>query len=622
MMMIKNQQRKKATTQTTPNQAAPTTNRVGTRHILSPNRKNVVESPLGFDWHNEPSLCLQEVNGSVHYREWGVRTRLGDILRRGCNADERFSRLDIFYLMFPPQELALMLFSTNEQLTRNRGVPTTVGELLKFLGIVILSTKYEFTTRASLWSKTAATKYELPPNFGRLGMNRKRFDEIWKNIRFAYQPTEKHPDMSSERQRWLLVDGFVKNFNDHRKETFIPSDLICVDESISRWYGQGGDWINHGLPMYVAIDRKPENGCEIQNSACGRSGVMLQLNIVKTAKEQAAIDQEEGVNNNILHGTKILKQLVSPWAFSDRLVCADSYFASVVAVEELRTMKLRFIGVVKTATRRYPMQYLASRRLHARGDRMGVVHKDMETGIPDMLAFVWMDRERRYFVASAGSLTAGDPYCRSRWRQVNKSPNAEPEKVTLQIPIPRAAELYYSCCGKIDQHNRDRQDTLGIERKLKTHDWSLRVNLTIFGMIVVDTWKVYSQLSFGEEDDNQRESQKNFYGNLAAELIDNNYDRVGGARAKRRSDSSDDEIIDSFPKSGVDAHLTPTKIRRNDKNDRGTHSFQGRCRVCKLKTTYQCSVCRDDPNIKDQGWLCHTKNGKTCFPEHLAAHHS
>ena len=33
--------------------------------------------------------------------------------------------------------------------------------------------------------------------------------------------------------------------------------------------------------MYVAIDRKPESECEIQNSACGRSGIMMRLQIVK-----------------------------------------------------------------------------------------------------------------------------------------------------------------------------------------------------------------------------------------------------------------------------------------------------------------------------------------------------
>ena len=44
-----------------------------------------------------------------------------------------------------------------------------------------------------------------------------------------------------------------------------------MDASISRWYGLGGGWINIGIPMYIDIDRKPENGCDIQNSACGES---------------------------------------------------------------------------------------------------------------------------------------------------------------------------------------------------------------------------------------------------------------------------------------------------------------------------------------------------------------
>ena len=50
---------------------------------------------------------------------------------------------------------------------------------------------------------------------------------------------------------------------------------------MSRWYGKGGDWINDGLPHYVAIERKPENGCKIQTSCCGTSGIMMGLRIVK-----------------------------------------------------------------------------------------------------------------------------------------------------------------------------------------------------------------------------------------------------------------------------------------------------------------------------------------------------
>jgi hypothetical protein len=118
--------------------------------------------------------------------------------------------------------------------------------------------------------------------------------------------------MNSERYRWMRVDDLVHRFNKHRRLFFSPSDRICVDESISRWYGQGGSWINHGPPDYEAIDRKPENGAEIQNAACGRSGIMLSLKLVTSI--------EYGTGKLLLpHGTEIVKELVLPWAQSDRV---------------------------------------------------------------------------------------------------------------------------------------------------------------------------------------------------------------------------------------------------------------------------------------------------------------
>ena len=92
----------------------------------------------------------------------------------------------------------------------------------------------------------------------------------WNN-----QPESRPAHVKHSQYRWRLVDDFVKRFNDYRAEKRIPSEIICVDESINRWYGQGGGWINTGLPHYVAIDRKLENGCEIQDSCCGISEIMM-----------------------------------------------------------------------------------------------------------------------------------------------------------------------------------------------------------------------------------------------------------------------------------------------------------------------------------------------------------
>ena len=83
-----------------------------------------------------------------------------------------------------------------------------------------------------------------------------------------------------------------------------------------------------------------------------------------------------------------------------------------------------------------------------------------------------------------------------RRRQVDETPNADAQRDTLTVKPPKACELYYTTCAAVDQRNRYRQSTLQIETKFQTKDWSKQVNLTIFGMCVVesDNWdQVYTK---------------------------------------------------------------------------------------------------------------------------------
>jgi hypothetical protein len=59
--------------------------------------------------------------------------------------------------------------------------------------------------------------------------------------------------------------------------------------------------------MYVAIDRKPENGCEIQDACCVTSGIMIRLKVVKTKAENKDQQQQQGNKDhaNMLHGTQV-----------------------------------------------------------------------------------------------------------------------------------------------------------------------------------------------------------------------------------------------------------------------------------------------------------------------------
>ena len=59
--------------------------------------------------------------------------------------------------------------------------------------------------------------------------------------------------------------------------------------------------------------------------------------------------------------------------------------------------------------------------------------------------------------------------------------------MNLIVSQPKIAEIYYSTCSAIDKHNRLRQDDLRIEKKVETVNWSTRVNLSIFAMVVVDS---------------------------------------------------------------------------------------------------------------------------------------
>jgi Transposase IS4 len=176
-------------------------------------------------------------------------------------------------------------------------------------------TRFEFTSKDTLWQKESKYAYLPPANFGKTGMTRSRWQGLFSCVRFSAQPPSCPPNMSSEKYRWMLVDDFVTNINNHCSRMFTPSSTICVDESMCRWYGHGGKHINKGLPRYTKIDCKPEDGAEIQNAACAESGVMIQLKLLKNKRSDVETHASEDAG--LPHGAKVLKELLTPWFYSN-----------------------------------------------------------------------------------------------------------------------------------------------------------------------------------------------------------------------------------------------------------------------------------------------------------------
>ena len=62
----------------------------------------------------------------------------------------------------------------------------------------------------------------------------------------------------------------------------------------------------------------------------------------------------------------------------------------------------------------------------------------------DKFAFVWVDRDQRYFISNTSHLKPGIPYERYMLRHVDDSPNEDPVCVEFEFSQPRVAERYYS----------------------------------------------------------------------------------------------------------------------------------------------------------------------------------
>ena len=182
----------------------------------------------------------------------------------------------------------------------------------------------------------------------------------------------------------------------------------------------------------MALDRKPENGLEIQNIACGRLRIMLGLKLVKSAVETARISSQS--HEALDHRTKILVDLCTPWNDKERIVCADSYYASVEASETLLE-NLRFTGVIKSCTKRFPMRYFNNQQLFEKGSYKKLISLRLSSGEQkDIAAVCWLDRTRRHFLSTVGSTSRTVLQERVRWRQFTDGAC----RMVVQVEMPHS----------------------------------------------------------------------------------------------------------------------------------------------------------------------------------------
>jgi len=351
--------------------------------------------------------------------------------------------------------------------------------------------------------------------------------------------------------------------------------------------------VNIGLPTYIALERKPDNGCEMWSMCCSETGIMYKLMIVKDGAAMEA-DFESDVPENYGHGTKVLANLVKGLEMSGRLIVADSFFASVEATEEMMRKGLHFLGTVKRSSRLYPKSHLENVDMEGSNSAGRYGRKMMEATTTisgrerKMYASVWSDKSRHFFI---GTFTSPGirKVTRERWRNVcgdEDNGAITTARTDVEVTMAGSAHTYFKHNGKIDQINGERSKNVDFESTFKVKKWHTRIENGLFGVLCVDTYNLWKACTGGVYKDH-RLNVKQFLRRLSFELVGD---------------------IDDSP-----AGIQPGP----EKNYMGLvkGSVPRKCRgTCKKRTVWICGSCDNHVCIE-----CYDAHFNTCTSAHQVA---
>lgn len=265
--------------------------------------------------------------------------------------------------------------------------------------------------------------------------------------------------------------------------------MLVVDESMSMWLGADGERSQNGLPHITKIKRKPRGvGAEIKCSADAGSRVVLHLEIQKGVDFQRKRKYAD-VHNQ---GTALTLRLTEAYHGTGRIVCGDSAFSSVACALACRAVGLDYMGIVKSATTRFPRKHLLESQYANRGDQ--IVLQGEAEGVM-LTALGWKDHTVQTLISTRGT-TLPDERVSKRVEWVGPGVSDEVES---RIAIPRMLKEYYGAANCVDVANQMRQGVLSVEENIRTKKWSFRIFSTILGMIASDAWWSWK---YAQDEDN------------------------------------------------------------------------------------------------------------------------
>ena len=313
-------------------------------------------------------------------------------------------------------------------------------------------------------------------------------------------------------------------------------------------------------------------------------------------------------------------------------VGGDSWFGSVMSCVELyKRLGLHSTFVVKGNTLLFPMKamYHVLKARHG-PHRAGqwVVFRSTIAEVPIFaVAYAWSKRGVSYFVSMCGRTVP------SEFKYLSHFEDDYGNTACKEIDRPEIAHFLYDFLPLVDEHNKQRQNLLGLERCWLTKDVWFRLVTTLLGMSVVDMHRWHrNKLSNVAASTAIRNANLRFEEGFADELrirqfanrLCSDLKNMRRVRHTRNPHPEGEEVLVRITNAAGQTTRLPTN-RQINKEGRGVGTAVSlNCFLCRKyrdiddktvyrKTIWQCATCRMP--------LCKVAHGMraTCHAEHVAS---
>lgn len=531
---------------------------------------------------------------SPTYGEWGARhfcnrrlqNRFQEAAMLNSNPPTN-SRLDWFLKFLPVTYITSVLIpETNKHVA---GEPLEFPEFLRFLGLLFLmATLNSGDDRKSFFEDTEPSEFEGAPFRLMKYMSKYRFESILQSLRYTNIPSPQVADKFREIRLLLL------SFNEHMAETFKPSWISCLDESMSTWTSR---WT---CPGWMFVPRKPHPvGNEYHTICCGESGIMYAMELVE--------GKDKPVNKVYEYGElgptpSLLLRLTKSIFFTGKVVILDSGFCVLKAIIELAKKGVYASALIKK--RRFWPRYID-------GEAIKEHFCDAEPGFTDRLPGLWQSipfdifamKEPDYVLMMMSTYGAiiEDPREKISRRTWTRGEGQAP--VSVEFRYKEVIGNHYRYRGAVDEHNSKRHDAgtgagISLERSWKTMRWENRVFAFILAVCEVNAFLARSY--FMKETEKQIDFKKKLCFELITYMDDvrNEGQEMPMPRMSRRNANHRLEKAPPFHKfyEGKWQRMTANKYQ----------AYKCKHVGCKKRIRTVCSCSRDI-------WRC-----ESCFAVHFA----